>query len=103
MTELEERAQAVKDEHEHAATQCSTDAMWRILMQVLREATAVAFPTRRRTMDDTYDQHRRQREELLKRRAELRTIMRKDCPADEDAAAQISLELVMVTRRCRMM
>lgn len=101
--ELGERAHAAKAEYEQASKQCSTDAMWRILMRVLREATTASFPVRRRAMDDIYDQHRKQREELLRRRAELRTIMRKACPADEVQATQIALELVMTTRRCRVL
>ena len=77
----------------------SPDGAWELLHKVVQEAAQEQFPQKAKE-DDEYAELTKHRGKLLKQRANLRQVLR---GAGQDAAADITLELTMVTRRCRKM
>ena len=77
----------------------SPDGAWELLHKVVQEAAQEQFPQKAKE-DDEYAELTKHRGKLLKQRANLRQVLR---GAGPDTEADITLELTMITRRCRKM
>ena len=74
------------------------DDSWRLMVKTISEAALVVFPPAPKKKEDEYTELARQRQSLLKERAQHRQDLR---GTDEDTAAGLQLELVMISRRAR--
>ena len=98
MKEVEERLEKHMNKLEHLKKELTPDELWDILNGAVKEATQAVFEkTKEKTPD--YEDNKKQREELLKRRRVLRQKLDETHGEELDT---LELELAVLSNRCRM-
>lgn len=95
---LEEDMELRKEKFEQAAEGTTTNGMWTPIADSLRSAAVRTFPAGPRLLDVHYADLRLHREELLKERRQLRSMLE---GSDEEREGMVQLQLQLVSGRCR--